>query len=430
MEDYRFIDYFKWIGISFLVVFSFLFLGGYHVGPLSVRIIVAYGLFGYVLWRGSSEYVLTKDMRMYFTYLVIYVFISFLNLSAFSLTFVKEFIAVHFVCCIVIFSFPRLFKTEVSLRGAYIVLVVGFLLNAFVSFLQAQNNPLGWAIGMYINPTAIADLEEIQTGLEDADQISTSIIMGIMGKAVANGYFVATMLPVMTYVIWDKFQIKTLWSYFMFVVAAVCVFYIQQRMALVVFLIYIVYIIYRKDTSLISGILVLGASMIMLTVYMDDILNFDYDQLGRLTSTRESIRSSTLTVLEDFIDHPIRLLLGHNQKITAEDFFIFRTMGHNTFLGSLRMGGVFLLFTYVVLFTKICKTLIEIVQFSHAENDYRTLGLALGCICFLLYSQTHSTGVHSGTILFWTLYMLTIQSHRIQCEAIEATIEEDHQIEE
>ena len=360
---------------------------------------------------------------MYFTYLALYIFISLLNLSAFTLNFVKDIIAVHFICCIAIFSFPRIFKHEVSIKGALFVLAFGFMFNALVTFLQAHNIPLGWAIGMYINPTAINDLESIQMELEDADLIHESFIMGIMGRSVGNGYFIATMLPIMTYLIWDKFQTKTLWSYSMFAVAAVCVFYIQQRMALFVLLIYILYICFRKRMSPIPSMLFFTTAIIILVVNLDDIFNYDYNQLGRLTSTRDSVRSSTLTVLEDFIDHPLRFLFGYNQKITAEDYFIFHTMGHNTFLDALRMGGVFLFMVYVILFINIFKTLVGTIRFSHAESDYRTLGLALGCICFLLYSQTHSTGVQSGSILFWTLYMLTIQSHRIFCELYDA--EED-----
>jgi hypothetical protein len=48
------------------------------------------------------------------------------------------------------------------------------------------------------------------------------------------------------------------------------------------------------------------------------------------------------------------------------------------------------------------------------------MGLAVGCLCYLLYSQTHSAGVQSGSIMFWVIYMLTLQSHRIKYEAIEA----------
>ncbi len=427
MEDIRFIDYFKWVGISFLVVFSFVFLGGYHVGPLSARLLVAYGLFGYVLWRGSTEYAPTKDMKLYYNYLIVYLFISLLNFSAFSISFVKEIIAVHFVCCIAIFSFPRIFKTDVSIRGALIVLGFGFLLNALVTYLQAHNVPLGWAIGMHINPTELADIDEMRSEFTDNDQFSRSFIMGIMGRSVGNGYFIATMLPVLTYYIWDKFQMKTLWTYFIFVVTAMCVFYIQQRMALVVVVVYFFYICFRKNLSPISKFLAISTVIIFFAVYMDEFQSFDYNQLGRLAQTQDQTRSNTLTVLGDFVTNPRYLLLGHNQKITTEDYYIFHTMGHNTFTDSLRMGGIFLFITYIGLFIILCRNLINIVQFSHDEKDFRTLGLALGCLCYLLYSQTHSTGVQSGSIIFWVLYMLTIQSHRVWCEL---TDDEEMEVEE
>ena len=92
--------------------------------------------------------------------------------------------------------------------------------------------------------------------------------------------------------------------------------------------------------------------------------------------------------------------------------------------------AAFLLLTFIVLFFYLCRTLVEILLFSRREEDYRTMGMAVGCLCYLLYSQTHSTGVQSGSIMFWVMYMLTLQSHRIKYEAIEAEENEEKALEE
>ena len=419
MEDDSLINKYKWIGISFLVIFSFMFLGGIHIGPLSVRMVVAYGLLGYVLWRGKTDYLPTRGMQLYFVYLGVYLFINLLNLTAFSPVFIKDLIAVHLVSCIAIFAFPRLFKTEASIRGAYIVVAFGFLLDAFTTFLQYNNSLLGWTIGMSINPTQQDELGEIQSVLENVEDFRRAILTGIMGNAVSNGYFIANMLPIMTYFIWDKFKLKTLWSFAMFAVAAICIYFIQQRMALAVAAAYLIAIITLKRTSIVTKIFFSTAAIIVIALYINDIQNYDYSKWGRLVNTEDELRSSTLTVLDSFISNPQRLLLGNNQNVTNEDYYIFHTLGHNTFTDSLRLGGIFLLLTYIVLFFFLCKTLIEIAFFSRREEDFRTMGMAIGCLCYMLYSQTHSTGVQSGSIMFWTLYMLTIQSHRVRCEAIE-----------
>jgi len=431
MEEMTFIDRIKWIAIAFLIVFPLTFLGGVHVGPLSVRLLVAYGILGFVLWRGRTDYMPTRGIQLYLVYVAVYIFINLLNLTAFSSVFIKDLIAVHFVCCIAIFAFPRIFKTESSIRGAYIVLVFGFLLNAAATFLQYKNSPLGWAIGMAINPSQLDELNKIQSTLENAEDFHHAILTGIMGNAVGNGYFTATMLPVMTYFIWNKLGFKTLWSLIMFAVAAICIYNIQQRMALVVSVAYLFSIVMLKQVSATTRLLFMATTIAILALFMNDILNYDYSQLGRLTNTEDELRSSTMTVLDDFIRNPKRLLLGHNQDITEEDYIIFHTLGHNTFTDSLRLGGIFLLVTYIALFYYLCKTLIEIVLFSRREEDFRTMGMAIGCLCFMLYSQTHSTGVQSGSIMFWTLYMLTIQSHRLKYEALEeiANQEENDYIE-
>lgn len=419
MEEITFTDRIKWIAIAFLIVFPLTFLGGVHVGPLSVRLLVAYGILGFVLWRGRTDYMPTRGIQLYLVYVAVYIFINLLNLTAFSSVFIKDLIAVHFISCIAIFAFPRIFKTEASIQGANIVLVFGFLLDAAVTFLQYKNSPLGWGIGMAINPSQLDELGKIQSTLENADEFRRAILAGIMGNAVGNGYFIATMLPVMTYFIWDNLGLKTLWSLIMFAVAAICIYYIQQRMALVVSVAYLFSIVMLKQVSATTRLLFMASAIAILAFFMNDILNYDYSQLGRLVNTEDKLRSSTLTVLESFISNPQRLLIGNNQNITEEDFIIYHTLGHNSFTDTLRLGGIFLLVTYIALFYYLCKTLIEIVLFSRREEDYRTMGMAIGCLCFMLYSQTHSTGVQSGSIMFWTLYMLTIQSHRLKYEALE-----------
>jgi len=432
MKEMTFIDQIKWIVVSFLIVFPLIFLGGVHVGPLSVRLVVAYGLLGYVLWRGNTDYLPTRGIQLYFIYIAVYLFINLLNLTAFNAVFVKDLIAVHFVSCIAIYAFPRIFKTESSIRGAYIVIAFGFLLDAFTTFLQYKNSPLGWTIGMAINPTQMDELSEIQSTLENAEDFRRAILAGIMGNAVGNGYFIATMLPVMTYAIWDKFKLKTLWSFAMFALIALCIYYIQQRMALVVAVAYLFAIITLKKTSLVTKILFPAVAIIVIALYINDIQNYDYSKWGRLVSTEDELRSSTLTVLDSFISNPQRLFIGHNQNITEEDYIIYHTLGHNSFTDTLRLGGIFLFLTYVVLFYYLCKTLVGIILFSRQKEDFRTMGMALGCLCYMLYSQTHSTGVQSGSIVYWTLYMLTIQSHRVKCEALEevAGQEEEDYIED
>ena len=424
MEEQTTIYRLKWLGIAFLVVFPLLFLGGFHVvGPLSARMLVAYGLLAYVLWRGSTDYVPTRGIQMYYVYIIVYVLINLLNLTAFNAAFFKELIAVHFVCCIVTFAFPRLFKSDVSIQSAWIVMAFGFVLDAVVTMMQYNNSPMGWAIGMYINPI---DFEEVEARsyFDTASDFRKSFLAGIMGRATGNGYFIATMLPVMTYFIWDKLKLRSLWTFAMFALAGICIYYIQQRMALAVAVAYLFSLILLKKTSPTTKICASAAAIIVLAFSLDYIQGLDASQMGRLASTEDELRSSTLTVLGEFLSDPAKVLLGYNQIDSAEDKTLFLILGHNAFTGALRLGGIFLMLTFVVLFYYLCKTLVEIVLFSRREEDFRTMGLAAGCLCFLLYSQTHSTGVQSGSIMFWVLYMLTLQSHRIKYEDIEA---EEHE---
>ena len=417
MEKLKPSEIIKWIGISSLVVSSYMFLGGFHVGPISLRLLVSYGLLGYTLLRGKKGYQSTKGIETYFIFLAFYIFISILNLTAFRPSFTKDLIAVHFVCLTAIIAFPRFFKTEASIRGAYIVLVLIFLFNAFVTYLQFNNSPLGWSLGMSINPTELENLAVRQTYMETGDEFQESILMGIMGTPVGNGYFVATLLPIVTCFIWGKFGLKTIWTSVLFVIGVFCVYMIQQRMALVVTAIYIVTILVLKKKNFFSIVFFIIVAFVLAELSQ----GFDVSGMGRLSNVNDAYRTWTFSVLNDFLGDPRQVLLGYRRVNPEVDIFVFRTMGHTTFLDALRRGGIFLLLVYIVLFFRLCRELVGIVRFSRRVKDYRTLGMALGCLCFLLYSQTHSTGVQSGSILFWTLFMLTVQSYRLKCEALDAT---------
>lgn len=438
MEEAAIINRLKWIGIAFIIVFPLLFLGAVHITMfsvriLSVRMIVAYCLLIYTLWQGKTDYLPTRGIQMYFAYIAVYIFVNLLNMTAFTISFIKDLVAVHFISCIVIYAFPRLFKTKAAIQGAYAIIVFGFVLNIATTILQYNNSPWGWIISMVINPINPEELQSIQASLGDASEFRRSIITGIMGRAVGNGYFIATMLPVVTYYIWGrlngKLRLKMLWALVLFVVTMVCIYYVQQRMALVVVLTYLLSITVFRKNSATAKILSATAAVAILVLSFEWIMNFDYSQLGRLSSTEDAVRVNFMSTLSDFISDPQKLLLGFNQDTNAEEHEIFLIIGHNTFTDAFRMGGIFLLITYIVVFYYLCRTLIGIVLFSRREEDFLTMGMAVGCLCFMLYSQTHSTGVQSGSIMFWTLYMLTIQSHRVQYEEIEAK-EADEQPEE
>lgn len=411
-----FLNRFKWIGISFLVVFSLLFLGGFHVGPLSARITVAFGLLIYGLAAKKSDYMQTKGMKMYYIYIAAYILVNIFSFSFFGVDFIKNLFAVHLICCIVIFVFPKIFKSEESIHGAYLVIVFGFLLNAIVTILQARGISLGWSLGMAINPTEAEEMYELQAKIDNDEDIKKAVVMGIMGRAVGNGYFMATFLPVVTYYFWDKPFFKHVWSFFVMVITFVCVYFIQQRMALVVVAAYLLCLVLLKERSLLVKVFLGMICLLVLIVSLESILSFDYTRSGRLYDFSDDIRSSTFYVFNEFISNPINLFFGSNHIYNEEEHQVFLVLGHNTFLDTIRMGGLFLLIPYLILFYCVCKTIFKIFFFSRKVKDYRTMGMAIGCFCFLLYSQTHSTGIQSGSIMFWTLYMLCVQSHRVKCE--------------
>lgn len=422
MKGVSLIKRFKWLVIALVVIFPLLSLGGVHFGPISIRLIVAYGLFVYLLIFKRQTIAPTKEAKWYYIFLAVFVFVNLISFRAFSGAFLRKMIAMYLVCCIAIYAFPRVFKTEVSIRSASIVLSITFLFNAVTTYLQYQNSPIGWVLGMTINPVQEEELEVVREQMDEFSEFNISFIPGIMGGAVNNGYFIATMLPIVTFYIWDKFRfrIRTLWTLGMLAIGAICVYIVQERMALAVFAVYLLSIFLFKKKNAVRILVTMAIVVFAIVFFGDNIQRFDFSQMGRLANDIEdtNYRGMTFPLFADFISDPKQLLIGNSKVRTMEDLVLFRSVGHNTFLDCIRRGGIILFIPFVILFYHICKSLIKFFRFARRNNDYRTMGLAMGCFCYLLYSQTHSHGIQSGAIFFWVFYMLTQQSYRIKYEAI------------
>lgn len=230
--------------------------------------------------------------------------------------------------------------------------------------------------------------------------LNRSIVSGITGFVVANGYFTTTLLPIVSKDILSVNRSKKAkyTSIVLLIIGGITIFMIQQRMAFALFLLYIFSLGLLKQNRLI----LLFTIIFSLTIYTFGPTNYDID-MGRLVTDNIS-QDSRMNQFNNFIYffNSEYFLWGADLDISS----IGNSMGHNTLMDSLRRGGFFTFVIYSILFFLILVKCIINATIAYRNNFSFTLATSISCIIFLVYSFTHSTGIQSGAINFWLTYSL------------------------
>lgn len=396
--------------ISFyFFIFSLFFLGGIGVGIVSIRNICAAVLFIYSLYN-LNRIKLDRCQKLYLIYLGFLLLSNIFNGQLIDYDFIQNLIAYHFVSIVLFMAIPLFFSSLVDVKKTILFLILIYVFNACISILQFFNIPLGWSIGFMISPGASSLFDGQFAYLKDSENfMSRSIVFGITGFVVANGYFLASFLPIATHkILFKNESVKdNILSILIFLLACITIFMVQQRMAFGLLLFYILFVIYLR-TNLLSRIFIL--LLIIFTICLYHIPT-DLDA-GRLT---EGITTDDrMNQLSHFIDffNSDSFIWGAD----LQDMHLLYTMGHNTLMDALRRGGFITFLIYVILFIDLFFKCIKTSFNAYKSNFKYTFIFSICCLIFLLYSFTHATGIQSGAVYFWLLYSLMLVSNNYENE--------------
>ena len=397
-------------GLIFITIFSILFLGGIGFGIFSVRNIFILALLIVILCH-TKDIKVDTCQKLYIAYIAVLIITNIINGQFFEYSFIQNLFTYHIASIIIFLSIPIITTSYKKLNNTITIISIIYVFNCIVSILQFYNNPIGWEIGYAINPN-IKNYEEVQDFINDGNFLSRSIVSGITGFVVANGYFSATILPIASRELtpYKKFQKSTIVSFCFIIVGGITIFMIQQRMAFAIYIFYLVLIllINLKKTSKMLPLIIL----VLMALYTFEI-NIPQIDMGRLTTEKigSDARMNQITNFANFFNSDY-FLFG----VDLTDEKIGNSLGHNTLLDSLRRGGFFAFIVYLLVFISIAIKCIKIAYRAASEKANTTLALSLSCILYLLYSFTHSTGIQSGSVNFWLIYSLMIISIKYKNE--------------
>ena len=390
--------------VIYICIFSILFLGSTNIGPVSIRNLCVIGL---VVYLAMNFKTVSLDLcgKLYTIYLATLLICSIISGQVYNIIFYKNFLTNHISSLILLLTIPMIIKSIADIKIIFGFIISLQLINCFVSILQFYNIPMGWHLGLAINPGAISNLKDAEYYLADADKLlSRSIVFGITSFVVANGYYLATFLPISSNNLLRNdvnFKGKII-SLVMIIISIIAIFMVQQRMAfflLICYLILVLFIQIRK--SLLYKLIFIIISIVITGLYSG---SFDYD-LGRLTvdDLHSDSRMSQITNFLTFLNSD-----GFIWGADLNDKALLYSLGHNTLMDALRRGGFISFLLYLPLFIMVVYKCSCISINAFKVNAHYTFTLSIACLLFIAYSFTHSTGLQSGAVLFWFIYALLI----------------------
>ena len=405
MNSFKLVD--RYIIISVLA-FSLLFLRSWHlIGPISFRNAAAIVLLAFAVIR-YKKMILTSNAKLYFVWVLIYVLLCCINGGIYSGAVITNLVAYHFVSLILLFSLPILLKEKTDLNIFVIVFLFLFIFNCILTIMQFLNIEMGWAIGEFISPMREDKYDELASvGQGEETMLFHSMANGINGFVVTNGHFVACFLPFATYTLWKKGASNLLLGILVLLLTLVSIVAIQQRMALVVFLLYVLIIVFfraGKHSKILISIL-----FVFFLLYLPNI-DIHLETFGRLTSTDDTHRFQIFDSFFDFVNNTSYFLFGHPATDNPAEDELLKTIGHVSLLDGMRKGGIICFLLHFYLFFSVLFESLRIIKRSKKESNIYPICFALCVIFNLLYSLTHSDGITSGSVFLWGSYALMIVS--------------------
>ena len=396
-------------------LFAILYLGSTNIGPLSIRNICILGLIVF-LFVSYKEVSVDICGKLYCLYLAVLLLASIISGNFNNPVFFKSFLSYHISSIALLLALPLLIKSITDINVVTIFVVVVQFVDCVVSFMQFYNIPLGWQIGLAINPGALVRLTDAEYYLSQSDVLlSRSIVFGITSFVVSNGYYLTTFLPIASrHLLYDGAKLNNkMMSLCLLTISVLAIFMVQQRMAFFLMLCYVLFVIYmRIKKSLLSKLILLITAIVFIGLY-----TFPTDiEMGRLTLDKvgSDSRMNQLTNVINFMNTD-SFIWGAD----LNDSILGDSIGHNTLTDSLRRGGFITFLFYLPLFIAVLYKSIYIGIASQRINAPYTFAFSVSCVIYLAYSFTHSTGLQSGAVQFWFVYALMISSWRYENDDLE-----------
>lgn len=401
----------KYLLIVFFLLFGILFGPNFYIAGISLRVIAT--IMGLLLLFSQRKKILIDDVFCaYIIYVMCYVIISVLNGAVYDDYFFKGLLNWHLPCILLYLLVPSYIDSLKKMNNVCCLVISLLLFDVLISLGQFFNISFAWDVGNAINAYA----SEISTLYMERYDVSmgylgVSIINGICASVVDNGYFITTSFPLL-FILKKNHNKISEYDAFLYISVFLTIlasFLIQQRMC---FYLIVLFFVWRLWTSL-SGsgrvlLIILAITFITSTEFW--LANVEF---GRLDDASDSDRAETYLNSISMIFDDARLFCLGGEAYYRQ---FFEHTPHNTIIGAWVYSGVLGFMVFLMMIFLLLKKLLPVIMEHGSTSSLIHCSLAECCLLFIVYSMTHSTGIHNGKgLYFWLFYGLFLHSYRMVC---------------
>lgn len=372
----------------FLALFAMQFCGTFRVtDSLSVRNVASIILFLYVAFNIHKVSSIVKSIKPYFWFIFTYLFCAIVNGDFFLIDFPRRLLSRDLPSLAIFFAIPLLLRNEKLEKKLVYFYAFLYLANAIISIMQSQNSPIAWTIANTLNPSTSDFLdkwEEYQ--YYHNSNIGYSSIPGLIGDVVGNGYFIAVFTPLICIPLASYSKKSFIFSIITYAIGFVACYYVQQRMCFLLMITFAIYFcFFCIKVPMFFRVVIIIVGVITAISYLETV------DLGRLNENSDRARSH---LFQKFID------FCNTKDVYIGSFYNYNMDGtigqHNCFLDVIVRGGIFSLIPFIFFTIDVIKKALKAYKVSVFGK-----AVAVSIIFYILYSLTHSTGLHCGDTTFW-----------------------------
>lgn len=387
----------------FFTLFAIFFCGSLSVGPLTLRNLAGLMLLLFAFFYDKSKFVGDNTCRVFAYYIVICIIVNVINGCFFSTPFIRMMLVYQLPSVILVYSLPKLLKRKEDIIVTFYIMILLYTINTIITYGESINNDFCWSVANLVGLEIHDDVEETEF---------YSFLPGLTGNVVNNGYFAATLLPVVLVGLWAKSKTKIWLSYIALAWFSYSIIIIQQRMAFLSLIFFIIIVIFQKKNKLLFYI---ALCLVLYSLYNGTLFgSFDF---GRISAETDD-------------DDRARLFKQFSNFMSSSDFILggsetyYKKYGgiqHNAFTSAVVIGGIPLFISFLHLCITFITSLFYHYKYSMKNGNVLYRPLCIGCVIYFLYSMTHSEGIQSGGVLFWCLYGLILaldncSGNKVNCE--------------
>jgi hypothetical protein len=391
--------------LLFVFLFASLFLNGYKIGPLSIRIYVSLLVFLIFIFKSTKFHSIWENW-LYAFFIFFYWLALIINGEISEVDFAKQLFGSYLICFISFYVFYKGVVSRKDVNLVIIFLVLFGVLNGIVSTLQFNGNSAAYLWATVLNPTEL--LEERTEIYQRAGSGLGVGVVGFFGGIVKNGYFSSAfaLLSLYMIVVSKNFFYRTFFVIISFFLLF-SVFLTQQRLITLLSLAMYLFF-YYKFFNIRYGTLVFILPMVCFALWYFYTGMLESDSLGRLSNLEDENRKNLYAKSFQFV---IENIFFGGELRAAKYLESNGLVGsaHNFVLNAFIHSGVFgAVFVVILFFRMIIKSVRVIFKKNSLQNTSFFISISL--IVYLLNSLTHNSSLVSGDEFIWILFSLLVKS--------------------